>query len=64
MKNKKFEEYFQKYQDLIMKIVVDKTGSYDDAEEICQQVFLYFYFTSVPPHSTATKPFLSGVSNF
>ena len=43
MKNKKFEEYFLKYKDLIMKIVMDKTGSYDDAEEICQQVFVSFY---------------------
>ena len=43
MKNKKFEEYFQKYQDFVMKIVMDKTGSYHDAEEICQQVFISFY---------------------
>ena len=43
MKNKRFEEYFQRYQDLIMKIVMDKTGSYHDAEEICQQVFISFY---------------------
>ena len=43
MKNKKFEECFRKYKDLIMKIVMDKTGSYHDAEEICQQVFISFY---------------------
>lgn len=43
MKNKKFKEYFEKYNDLIMKIVMDKTGSYHDAEEICQQVFVSFY---------------------
>lgn len=43
MKNKKFEEYFLRYKNLVMKIVMDKTGSYDDAQEICQQVFISFY---------------------
>lgn len=43
MKDKKFEEYFKRYCDLVMKIGVDKTGSYHDAEEICQQVFISFY---------------------
>lgn len=43
MKNKRFEEYFKRYNELVMKIVMDKTRSYHDAEEICQQVFISFY---------------------
>lgn len=43
MKNKIFEEYFLRYKNLVMKIVVDGTGNYDVALEICQQVFVKFY---------------------
>lgn len=43
MKNKRFEEYFLKYKNLIIRIVMDKTGDYQAAQEICQQVFISFY---------------------
>ena len=43
MKNKKFEEYFLGYKNLIIRIAMDKIGNYDDAQEICQQVFVSFY---------------------
>ncbi|MDO4322867.1 MAG: RNA polymerase sigma factor [Lachnospiraceae bacterium] len=43
MKNKRFEEYFLKYKSLIIKIVLDKTGDYQTAQEICQKVFTSFY---------------------
>lgn len=43
MKNKRFEECFLKYKSLIIKIVLDKTGDYQAAQEICQKVFISFY---------------------
>lgn len=43
MKNKRFEEYFLKYKNLVIRIVMDKTGDYQAAQEICQQVFVSFY---------------------
>lgn len=43
MKNKRFEEYFLKYKNLIIRIVMNKTGDYQAAQEICQQVFISFY---------------------
>lgn len=43
MKNKRFEESFLKYKDLIIKLAVSKTGNFQTAQEICQQVFLSFY---------------------
>ncbi len=41
--NELFEEYFLRYKNLVMKIVMDKTGSYEAAQEICQDVFVSFY---------------------
>ncbi len=43
MKNKTYEDYFRRYKDLIIKIAMDKIGNYDDAQDICQQVFISFY---------------------
>ena len=43
MKNKRFEEYFLKYKNLVMKVVMNKTSDYNVAQEICQQVFVSFY---------------------
>lgn len=43
MKNKRFEDCFLKYKSLIIKIVLDKTGNYQTAQEICQKVFIAFY---------------------
>ncbi len=42
-KNERFEEYFQEYKNLIMRVVYDRTGDYHMAQEICQQVFVSFY---------------------
>lgn len=43
MKNKKFEEYFLQYKNLVMRVVMDKTSDYQVAQEICQQVFVSLY---------------------
>ena len=43
MKNKRFEESFLKYKDLVMKLAFYQTGNLQTAQEICQQVFLSFY---------------------
>lgn len=43
MKNKKFEQYFQQYKNLIIKMVLNKTKDYQAAQEICQQVFIALY---------------------
>lgn len=43
MNNKEFEEYFLKYKNLVMRIVMNKTGDYQLAQEICQQAFMALY---------------------
>ncbi|MCD7819608.1 MAG: sigma-70 family RNA polymerase sigma factor [Lachnospiraceae bacterium] len=43
MRNIRFEGCFQKYQNLIMRIVMDRTSDYQLAQEILQQVFCEFY---------------------
>lgn len=42
-KNERFEEYFQRYKDQVIRFVMAKTGDYELAQEICQQVFCAFY---------------------
>ena len=42
MKNKRFEECFQQYSHVVIKMAAGKTGSVQTAQEICQQVFLAF----------------------
>lgn len=42
-KNKLFEKYFMEYKDLLIRVVMAKTGDYLTAEEICQQVFCIYY---------------------
>lgn len=43
MKNKRFEECFLQYKNLVIRLVMSKTGDYQAAQEICQQVFISFY---------------------
>lgn len=43
MKNKEFKNSFLKYENLIIRMVVDRTGDYQAAQEICQQVFTAYY---------------------
>ncbi|MCD7764678.1 MAG: sigma-70 family RNA polymerase sigma factor [Lachnospiraceae bacterium] len=43
MKNERFEGYFQKYHDVVMYVVWEKTSDRFLAEEIEQQVFCDFY---------------------
>jgi RNA polymerase sigma-70 factor (ECF subfamily) len=43
MKNKKFEEFFRQYKNLVIKLVMSKINDYQVAQEICQQVFVSFY---------------------
>jgi len=50
MKLNKFEEYFLRYKNLLIRMVMKKTGDYQLAQEICQQVFiaLYLNYDTVP----------------
>lgn len=43
MKNKRFEDCFLEYKNLVIRLVMNKTGDYQAAQEICQQVFISFY---------------------
>lgn len=43
MKNRRFEDCFLKYKNLVIRLVMNKTGDYQTAQEICQQVFISFY---------------------
>lgn len=43
MKEKKFTQVFNKYNKLIRKVVLDRTGDWNLAEEVCQQVFLNYF---------------------
>lgn len=42
-KNELFEKYFREYKDLLIRSVMAKTGDYQTAQEICQQVFCTYY---------------------
>lgn len=42
-KNEIFEEYFLKYKNLVIRVVMDRSGDYQLAQEICQQVYVAFY---------------------
>lgn len=42
-KNDRFIMYFQEYKDQIVRFVISKTGDYELAQEIGQQVFCAFY---------------------
>lgn len=50
MKLNRFEEYFLRYKNLVIRMVMKKTGDYQLAQEICQQVFiaLYMNYNTVP----------------
>lgn len=43
MKNERFKEYFLKYKNLIIRLVMLKLNDYQVAQEICQQVYVSFY---------------------
>jgi DNA-directed RNA polymerase specialized sigma24 family protein len=43
MKEKKFTEVFNKYNRLVRKMVISRSGNDMLAEEICQQVFLQYF---------------------
>lgn len=43
MKLEKFEEYFLQYKNLLIRMVMKKTGDYQLAQEICQQAFIALY---------------------
>ena len=42
-KNVSFEKYFLKYNNLIIRVIVDGSGDYQLAQEICQLVYERFY---------------------
>lgn len=42
-RDERFEVYFLKYQYLVMRLVIDMTGDYQTAQEICQEVFVSYY---------------------
>lgn len=58
MKSKRFELYFRKYKNLILRQVLDKTGDYQAAQEICQQVFFQFYLNMDKVHPDMIKAWL------
>lgn len=58
MKNKRFELYFLKNKDLILRQALDKTGNYQAAQEICQQVFLQLYINMDKVHPDLVKAWL------
>ena len=41
-KNVSFEKYFLKYKNLIIRVIVDGSGDYQLAQEICQLVYERF----------------------
>lgn len=41
-KNVSFEKYFLKYKNLIIRVIVDGSGDYQLAQEICQLVYENF----------------------
>lgn len=43
MKEKKFTEVFHEYNEFVRKMVLSRTGDWNLAEEICQQVFLNYF---------------------
>lgn len=43
MKNERFEQYFLQYKNLVIRMVMNKTGDYQVAQEICQHVFVSLY---------------------
>lgn len=43
MNEKKFTEVFNKYNRLVRKMVISRSGNDMLAEEICQQVFLQYF---------------------
>ena len=42
-RDERFEACFLKYKNLVMRFVIDATGDYQAAQEICQQVFVRYY---------------------
>lgn len=43
MNEQKFIKVFHKYNRLVRKLVISRTGDEMLAEEVCQQVFLYYF---------------------
>lgn len=58
MKNKRFELYFRENKDLILRQILDKTGDYQAAQEICQQVFFHLYVNMEKIHPDMIKAWL------
>jgi len=58
MKNEKFEAYFRGYKNLILRLVLDRTGDYQVAQEICQQVFIQFYINMDKVYPDMVKAWL------
>lgn len=58
MKNKRFEEYFLKYKNLIIRLVMLKLGDYQVAQEICQQVYVALYANMDKVHPELVKAWL------
>lgn len=42
-REERFEACFLRYKNLVMRYVIDVTGDYQAAQEICQQVFVRYY---------------------
>ena len=58
MKNERFEEYFLKYKNLIIRLVMLKLDDYQVAQEICQQVYVALYTNMDKVHPDLVKAWL------
>ena len=57
-KNKLFELYFRENKDVVFRFALDKTGDYQAAQEICQQVFFQLYVNMDKVHPDMIKSWL------
>ena len=46
-RDERFEACFLKYKNLVMRFVIDATGDYQAAQEICQQVFVRYFESEI-----------------
>lgn len=58
MKNAEFEILYNKYRNLLMKMVYNRSGNFYLAEEISQQVFIVFYQKMESIKTSLYKPWL------
>lgn len=58
MKNQRFETYFRKHKDMVLRQILEKTGDYQAAQELCQNIFYKFYLNMHKVHPDMVKAWL------